>query len=288
MPCCACCYLNKIFVSLHPPHIQERMSMYCSGCFGSHSVGQAVRNLRPPAFASRVLRLEVCATVAWFSSHCLSLVFNKNNCLFFYLILCFNSSSTSFLFSHTAHLPSHPTSILLLKESKLSPGKSNKSLTHQLGLQKVISCITGPTASSLIICPNHAIVTQLYSGHLVPQLSVWNQWSLTISGWAMWFLVVTSPIRVSYVISFFFKCFGLTLKVCSSFNPLNMFGKAPYAFNFFQKLHKISIFLSLIFFFQGLKYHCGGFTALVWKSHNIFKSLPWGLNFSEFSCHLYL
>ena len=42
---------------------QDRVSLYSPGCPGTHFVDQAVLKLRnPPASASRVLGLKVCAT----------------------------------------------------------------------------------------------------------------------------------------------------------------------------------------------------------------------------------
>jgi hypothetical protein len=58
---------------------QDRVSLCSSGCSGTHSVDQAGLELRnPPASASRVLGLKVCATMpGWFF------------CLFVYLFLFF-------------------------------------------------------------------------------------------------------------------------------------------------------------------------------------------------------
>jgi hypothetical protein len=45
---------------------QERVSLYSPGCPGTHFVDQAGLELRnPPASASRVPGLKVCATTAW-------------------------------------------------------------------------------------------------------------------------------------------------------------------------------------------------------------------------------
>jgi hypothetical protein len=47
---------------------RDRVSLYSPGCPGSHSVDQAGLELRnPPASASQVLGLKVCATTAWHS-----------------------------------------------------------------------------------------------------------------------------------------------------------------------------------------------------------------------------
>jgi hypothetical protein len=44
---------------------QDRVSLYSSGCPGTHSVDQAGLELRnPPASASQVLGLKACATIA--------------------------------------------------------------------------------------------------------------------------------------------------------------------------------------------------------------------------------
>jgi hypothetical protein len=44
----------------------DRVSLYSPGCPGTHFVDQAGLELRnPPASASRVLGLKVCATTAW-------------------------------------------------------------------------------------------------------------------------------------------------------------------------------------------------------------------------------
>ncbi|EEQ62534.1 hypothetical protein CBFG_06246 [Clostridiales bacterium 1_7_47FAA] len=48
---------------------RDRVSLYSSGCPGTHSVDQADLKLRnPPASASRVLGLKACATTAWLHS----------------------------------------------------------------------------------------------------------------------------------------------------------------------------------------------------------------------------
>ena len=45
---------------------RDRVSLYSSGCPGTHLVDQAVLKLRSlPASASQVLGLKVCATKAW-------------------------------------------------------------------------------------------------------------------------------------------------------------------------------------------------------------------------------
>jgi hypothetical protein len=45
---------------------QDRVFLYSPGCPGTHSVDQAVLELRnPPVSASRVLGLKACATTAW-------------------------------------------------------------------------------------------------------------------------------------------------------------------------------------------------------------------------------
>jgi hypothetical protein len=56
---------------MHPPPFflffvfQDRISLYSSGCPGTHSVDQAGLKLRdPPASASQVLGLKACATTA--------------------------------------------------------------------------------------------------------------------------------------------------------------------------------------------------------------------------------
>jgi hypothetical protein len=47
----------------------DRVSLYSSGCPGTHSVDQAGLELRNlPASASRVLGLKVCATTTWLGS----------------------------------------------------------------------------------------------------------------------------------------------------------------------------------------------------------------------------
>jgi hypothetical protein len=46
-------------------YFQDRVSLYSSGCPGTHFVDQAGLELRnPPASASQVLGLKVCATTA--------------------------------------------------------------------------------------------------------------------------------------------------------------------------------------------------------------------------------
>jgi hypothetical protein len=45
---------------------QDRVSLYSPGCPGTHAVDQAGLELRnPPASASHVLGLKVCATITW-------------------------------------------------------------------------------------------------------------------------------------------------------------------------------------------------------------------------------
>ena len=45
---------------------RDRVSLYSPGCPGTHSVDQAGLELRnPPACASQMLGLKVCATTAW-------------------------------------------------------------------------------------------------------------------------------------------------------------------------------------------------------------------------------
>jgi hypothetical protein len=49
---------------------RDRVSLHSPGCPGTHSVDQAGLKLRnPPASASRVLGLKVCATMTGGSSH---------------------------------------------------------------------------------------------------------------------------------------------------------------------------------------------------------------------------
>jgi hypothetical protein len=46
---------------------QDRVSLYSSGCPGTHFVDQAGLELRnPPASASQVLGLKACATTTWY------------------------------------------------------------------------------------------------------------------------------------------------------------------------------------------------------------------------------
>jgi hypothetical protein len=48
------------------PPPQDRVSLYSPGCPRTHSVDQTGLKLRnPPASASRILGLKVCATTAW-------------------------------------------------------------------------------------------------------------------------------------------------------------------------------------------------------------------------------
>jgi hypothetical protein len=52
----------------------DRVSLYSPGCPGTHFVDQAGPELRnPPASASQVLGLKMCATMAWF--FCLFVLF---------------------------------------------------------------------------------------------------------------------------------------------------------------------------------------------------------------------
>jgi hypothetical protein len=54
--------------------LRNRVSLYSSGCPGTHSVDQAGLELRnPPASASRVLGLKACATMPGYLS-----AFNEN------------------------------------------------------------------------------------------------------------------------------------------------------------------------------------------------------------------
>jgi hypothetical protein len=77
---CGCWDLNSgplqeqsVLVTTEPylqPHpflaFQDRVSLCSPGCPGTHSVDQAGLELRnPPASASQVLGLQVCATAAW-------------------------------------------------------------------------------------------------------------------------------------------------------------------------------------------------------------------------------
>jgi hypothetical protein len=64
---------------------QDRVSLCSPGCPGTHSVDQAGLELRnPPASASRVLGLKVCATT-------------PGPTLTFLCIICFTECSASFL-----------------------------------------------------------------------------------------------------------------------------------------------------------------------------------------------
>jgi hypothetical protein len=57
--CCCCCCLGFLFLFLF---FRYRVSLYSPGCPGTHFVDQAGLELRnPPASASQVLRLKVCA-----------------------------------------------------------------------------------------------------------------------------------------------------------------------------------------------------------------------------------
>jgi hypothetical protein len=55
-----------LFVCLFVLFFRDRVSLYSSGCPGTHSVDQAGLELRnPPASASQVLGSKACATTAW-------------------------------------------------------------------------------------------------------------------------------------------------------------------------------------------------------------------------------
>jgi hypothetical protein len=57
--------LNFFFFSFWFLVFQDRVSLYSSGCPGTHSVDQAGFKLRnPPASTSQVLGLKVCTTTA--------------------------------------------------------------------------------------------------------------------------------------------------------------------------------------------------------------------------------
>jgi hypothetical protein len=65
----------------------DRVSLYSSGCPGTHSVDQAGLELRnPPASASRVLGLKACATTPSFtlvfSSICLGLIVHEGSSVY--------------------------------------------------------------------------------------------------------------------------------------------------------------------------------------------------------------
>jgi hypothetical protein len=61
-------FLNFVFC-LFVFVFQDRVSLYSPGCPGTHFVDQAGLKLRnPPASASQVLRLKVCATTIWLCS----------------------------------------------------------------------------------------------------------------------------------------------------------------------------------------------------------------------------
>jgi hypothetical protein len=50
---------------------QDRVSLYSPDCPGTHFADQAGLELRnPPASASLVLGLKVCATTAWLKKYC--------------------------------------------------------------------------------------------------------------------------------------------------------------------------------------------------------------------------
>jgi hypothetical protein len=58
--------------------VQDRVSLYSSGCPGTHFVHQAGIELRnPPASASQVLGLKACATTA------------RHMFFYYYLLLCY-------------------------------------------------------------------------------------------------------------------------------------------------------------------------------------------------------
>jgi hypothetical protein len=62
---------NSFFVCLFLSFLvfRDRVSLYSPGCAGTHSVDQAGLELRnPPASASRVLGLKVCATTTWLNN----------------------------------------------------------------------------------------------------------------------------------------------------------------------------------------------------------------------------
>jgi hypothetical protein len=54
------------FILFYFIFFQDRVSLYSSGCSGTHSVDQAGLKLRnPPASASQVLGLKACATTPY-------------------------------------------------------------------------------------------------------------------------------------------------------------------------------------------------------------------------------
>jgi hypothetical protein len=59
---------------------QDRVSLCSPGCPGTHSVDQASLELRnPPASASQVLGLKVCAGTCCFMKNCIKLIFSRVN-----------------------------------------------------------------------------------------------------------------------------------------------------------------------------------------------------------------
>jgi hypothetical protein len=61
-------FVVVLFVCLFVFVFQDRVSLCSPGCPGTHSVDQDGLELRnPPASASQVLGLKVCATTAWLS-----------------------------------------------------------------------------------------------------------------------------------------------------------------------------------------------------------------------------
>jgi hypothetical protein len=88
---------------------RERVSLYSSGCLGTHFVDQAGLKLRnPPASASRVLELKACATMPGspvFLQVLSGSSLQEKTCfcfLFFYFYFCFFKER---LFGKCAKIP---------------------------------------------------------------------------------------------------------------------------------------------------------------------------------------
>jgi hypothetical protein len=107
-------YNNNYYYYYYFCFFRDRVSLYSSGCPGTHSVDQAGLELRnPPASASRVLGLKVCTTTPGYNNY-----FYKK--LPFFLSLSF-PFSFAFSFPFSLSLSPFPFSFFLFSLSLSFP-----------------------------------------------------------------------------------------------------------------------------------------------------------------------
>ena len=107
--------LSILSIFLGGRRFQDRVSLYCPGSPGTHSLDQTGLKLRnAPASASQVLGLKMCVITAWL--YCLFFKFKLIFILFYFLHSIFNSSPPPPPYPVSTWM-SHPTPHLTSNES---------------------------------------------------------------------------------------------------------------------------------------------------------------------------